>query len=90
MGTGALMPVVGGTGVISRMSTALSSRRRGVGSALLGELLAEARRREWTAVTLETTATWTDARRFYEHHGFVLDRLVAGIGGDDAHYRLEL
>ena len=41
-------------------------------------------------VVLETTATWTGARRLYEHEGFVLDGVVHGPHGDDAHYHLDL
>ena len=89
VGTGAL---VGGPDVpeVVRMSTAHGYRRRGVAAGVLGALVEAARDGGASRVVLETTATWTGARRLYEHEGFVLDGVVHGPHGDDAHYHLDL
>ncbi len=53
-------------------------------------LVGVARRNGWKAVVLETTATWTDAVRFYERFGFELTHYEDGAFGRDAYFRLEL
>jgi putative acetyltransferase len=57
---------------IKSMRTAAHARGRGVASALLDEVLAEARRREYTRVSLETGPQdyFAAARRLYARHGF--------------------
>ena len=59
-------------GEIKSMRTAGHARGRGVASALLGEVLAEARRREYTRISLETGPQdyFASARRLYARHGF--------------------
>ncbi|MEU4387834.1 GNAT family N-acetyltransferase [Promicromonospora sp. NPDC023805] len=59
-------------GEIKSMRTAARARGRGVASALLSEVLAEARRREYTRVSLETGPQdyFASARRLYARHGF--------------------
>jgi putative acetyltransferase len=59
-------------GEIKSMRTAAHARGRGVASALLDEVLAEARRREYTRVSLETGPQdyFASARRLYARHGF--------------------
>jgi putative acetyltransferase len=59
-------------GEIKSMRTAAHARGRGVASALLDEVLAEARRREYTRVSLETGPQdyFAPARRLYARHGF--------------------
>jgi putative acetyltransferase len=59
-------------GEVKSMHTAATARGRGVGKALLGHLLAEARRRGYPRVSLETgtTAAFAPARRLYEAAGF--------------------
>jgi putative acetyltransferase len=55
------------------MHTAESARGRGVGSALLGEIMATARARGMSRLSLET-GSWPyfrPARALYARHGFV-------------------
>ncbi|MEY2849267.1 MAG: hypothetical protein RI885_1934 [Actinomycetota bacterium] len=60
-------------GEIKSMRTVAASRGRGVASALLVELIAEAQRRGYRRVSLETGTQdyFAPARRLYERHGFV-------------------
>jgi putative acetyltransferase len=59
-------------GEVKSMHTADSARRRGVGSALMQHLIAEARRSGLTRLSLETGswAYFEPARAFYRRHGF--------------------
>ncbi|MFC4626745.1 GNAT family N-acetyltransferase [Promicromonospora alba] len=59
-------------GEIKSMRTAAHARGRGVASALLGEVLAEAHRRGYTRISLETGPQdyFAAARRLYARHGF--------------------
>jgi putative acetyltransferase len=59
-------------GEIKSMRTAAHARGRGVASALLTAVLAEARRRRWARVSLETGSQdyFAPARRLYARHGF--------------------
>lgn len=59
-------------GEIKSMRTAADARGRGVASALLDEVLAEARRRGYTRISLETGPQdyFAPARRLYARHGF--------------------
>jgi putative acetyltransferase len=61
-----------GHGEIKSMRTAAHARGQGVASALLETILIEARRREYTRVSLETGSQdfFTPARRLYARHGF--------------------
>jgi predicted GNAT family N-acyltransferase len=67
VGTGRLV-IAGERGIIGRMAVLPGARGRGVGSALLRELLAEARRRGLRAVQL---AAQLHARPFYARFGFM-------------------
>jgi putative acetyltransferase len=60
-------------GEIKSMRTASSYVRRGVASSLLGHLIAEARRRRYRRLSLETGAMdyFAPARRLYGTFGFV-------------------
>lgn len=60
-------------GEIKSMRTAGPARGRGVASALLDAVLAEARRRGYPRVSLETGTEdyFAPARRLYARHGFV-------------------
>jgi GNAT superfamily N-acetyltransferase len=51
----------------------VSERVAGVGSSLIGHLLADGRRRGLARIFLETETHNTRVRGFYERHGFVVD-----------------
>ena len=75
IGTGRLLP----EGKIGRMAVVKEWRRRGVGAELLEALVAEARRRGFTEVSLSAQL---QAAEFYRSHGFVAEGKVyeeAGI-----------
>jgi ribosomal protein S18 acetylase RimI-like enzyme len=86
VGTGALVARGRAEAQVVRMSVAKSRRRSGVGSAVLAVLLEAARSRGCRRIVLETASSWTDAREFYEHHGFQLSHYAAG----DAYFFLDL
>ncbi len=73
LGCGALKQIDLHHGEIKSMRTAESARRRGVARAVLGHLLAEAGRRGYTRLSLETGAQpfFEPARRLYASAGFV-------------------
>lgn len=64
IGTGRLTP----DHRIGRMAVLSAWRGHGVGEALLRALLAEARQRQWPAISLHAQV---DAERFYARHGFL-------------------
>ena len=73
VGVGALRPVTPDHGEIKSMHTAEAARGRGVGSALLREIMRTARARGMSRISLETGA-WAyflPARALYARHGFV-------------------
>lgn len=73
LGVGALMRLSADHGEIKSMHTAEAARRRGVGSALLREIMAAARARGMSRLSLET-GSWpyfAPAREFYARHGFI-------------------
>jgi putative acetyltransferase len=72
LGCGALAEVGPGHGEVKSMRTAPTALRRGVGRAVLGEILAEARRRRLAQVSLETGSDdfFAPARALYAAHGF--------------------
>ena len=75
LGTARLLP----DGHIGRMAVLPEARRRGVGSAMLQELLAAARARGLTRVLIHARL---HAREFYSAHGFEVTSAVyleAGI-----------
>jgi GNAT superfamily N-acetyltransferase len=90
LGVGMVVPAAPLEGEVKRMSVARSARRRGIGTALLRELVAAARREGWRVLRLETTAEWDDAVRFYIASGFVLSHHEHGVFGRDAFFRLDL
>ncbi|GHH77629.1 GNAT family N-acetyltransferase [Promicromonospora soli] len=77
LGCGALSELDPGTepreGEIKSMRTTAQARGKGVATALLGAVLAEAERRKYTRVSLETGTQdyFAPARRLYARHGFV-------------------
>jgi putative acetyltransferase len=73
VGVGALKPLDPGHGEIKSMHTAEAARGRGVGSALLRQIMAEARAAGLRRLSLET-GSWPyflPARALYARHGFV-------------------
>ena len=69
-GTGALIREEPGVGRLVRMSVDCRFRRRGIGRSLVAYLLAEARRRGYRRVVLETNDDWNDAIGLYLACGF--------------------
>lgn len=72
-GCGALRDLGGGEGELKSMRTAGHARGRGVGATILDFLIAQARRRSYHHVRLETGTQeyFAPARRLYARHGFV-------------------
>jgi putative acetyltransferase len=73
LGVGALKQLSDDHGEIKSMRTAPGALGRGVGTAMLGHILAEARRRGCRKVSLETGCTepFAAALRLYERERFV-------------------
>ena len=78
-GTGTLKPSHDGRAEIVRMSVAKNSRRTGIGSLILSQLMNIARERGVCEVTLETSSSWASAIEFYIASGF---RKSHESGGD--------
>jgi putative acetyltransferase len=72
LGCGALKELDAAHGEIKSMRTAAAHRRRGVARALLEHILAEARRRGYSRLSLETGSNepFEAARRLYAAFGF--------------------
>jgi len=73
VGVGALKRLSAAHGEVKSMHTAEAARGRGVGSALLGQILAAARASGMSRLSLET-GSWpyfAPARALYARHGFV-------------------
>ncbi len=72
MGIGALKSLGAGEGEIKSMRTAPGALGRGVGGAMLAQLVAEARAMGLTRLSLETGSTpdFAAALRLYEREGF--------------------
>ncbi|BFI95720.1 MAG: GNAT family N-acetyltransferase [Rhodanobacter sp.] len=73
MGCGALKELDAAHGEIKSMRTAAGHLRKGVSREILDAILAEARRRGYSRVSLETgsTAAFAPAHALYEQAGFV-------------------
>ena len=73
LGVGALKELAPDHGEIKSMRTAPAALGRGVGRKLLNHIVAEARRRGYTRLSLETGSTepFNAALRLYESEGFV-------------------
>ena len=86
LGCGALKELDAGTGEIKSMRTAAAAKRRGVASALLGHIVAEARRRGYARLYLETGSAdfFAPARALYARFGFQPCGPFAGYT-DDPH-----
>lgn len=72
LGCGALKELSSGHGEIKSMRTSAAHRRQGVGRAMLEHIIAEARRRSYRRLSLETGSmpAFEPARRLYESSGF--------------------
>lgn len=72
MGCGALKELNATHGEIKSMRTAPAHRRKGVGAAMVDHIVAEARRRAYRRLSLETgsQAAFEPARRLYARLGF--------------------
>ena len=90
VGTGTVFPDGHGTVAIKRMSVAPAYRRRGVGRAIVVELVETARAWGVGRVVLETSAHWDDVVEFYQRCGFVLTHHHEGDYGRDAWFALAL
>lgn len=68
-------PFVEGAGVlaVNGLAVAPSARGRGIGSALLDAVTAEAKRRGARKITLHVFGTNAAAQRLYERHGYVVE-----------------
>jgi len=84
LGCGALKELDPGHGEIKSMRTATPHLRRGVGRAMLDFILAEARRRGYRRLSLETgsAAAFEPARRLYASAGFTYCQPFAGYVED--------
>lgn len=73
LGCGALRQLDARHGEIKSMRTANAHRGRGVGASMLEHILAEARRRGYARLSLETGTppAFDAARRLYARYGFV-------------------
>ena len=73
LGCAALAELTATHGEIKSMRTTAGARRRGVATRLLSTVIAEARRRGYRRVSLETGTQpfFEAAHRLYERHGFV-------------------
>ena len=72
LGCGALKELDPGHGEVKSMRTAIAHRGKSVGRAMLEHLIAEARRRSYVRLSLETGSmgAFVPARRLYESFGF--------------------
>lgn len=73
LGVGALKRLTDDHGEVKSMHTAEHARRRGVGGIMLGHIIATARERGMTRLSLETgsSAYFHPAVALYQRHGFV-------------------
>ena len=73
VGVGALKELEPGHGEVKSMRTAPKHLGRGVGGVILAYIVAEARRRGYTRLSLETGSTpeFAGALRLYERDGFI-------------------
>jgi putative acetyltransferase len=85
-GTGALKQLSGTHGEVKSMRTSGALRGRGVASAILTHLLAQARAQGWERVSLETGSQpfFAPARALYARHGFTVCGPFEGYREDPA------
>ena len=90
IGTGTVVPRGDATAEIRRMSVAPAHRQRGVGRALVTELLTTARGWGHHRVVLETSSSWTEVVAFYQRCGFEITHHHDGPSGCDTWFAIEL
>lgn len=69
-GTGALKTVAPGVAQMVRVSVCSAQRRRGIGRAIVTQLVQSARQRRYERVLVETNNDWSDAIGLYRSCGF--------------------
>jgi ribosomal protein S18 acetylase RimI-like enzyme len=69
-GTGALKTVAPGVAQMVRVSVCPAQRRRGIGRAIVMQLVQAARQRHYDRVLVETNNDWPDAIGLYRSCGF--------------------
>ena len=69
-GTGALKTVAPGVAQMVRVSVCSAQRRRGIGRAIVTQLVQAARQRQFERVLVETNNNWSDAIGLYRSCGF--------------------
>lgn len=84
LGCGALKELTAAHGEVKSMRTAFAHRRKGVARALLQHIIAEARRRSYARLSLETGSmpAFEPARKLYESFGFTYCSPFAGYTED--------
>ena len=84
LGCGALKQLDPAHGEIKSMHTAERHRGRGVAAGMVAHIIAEARRRGYRRLSLETGSmdAFAPARTLYARHGFVPCAPFAGYGPD--------
>lgn len=92
LGIGALKALGDGSGEIKSMRTDPSCLRRGVAAALLGHIVAEARRRGYSRLSLETGSgpSFEPALALYRKHGFANGEAFDDYAGSDFNQFLHL
>ncbi len=84
LGCGALQELAPTHGEIKSMRTVAHRRRTGVGRALLAHIIAEAKARAYTRLSLETGSmpAFVPAQRLYESFGFAYCQPFANYSAD--------
>src|SRR5713226_665110 len=81
VGTGALILHGEGISEMVRISTRKTYRRRGIGQAIVTDLVDVARQRGDRRIIVKTNASWHDAIHLYQRLGFVeYERTALGVG----------
>jgi GNAT superfamily N-acetyltransferase len=78
VGTGTILPRLGGVAEIVRMSVSAGSRNTGVGQLIASRLIDTARAWNCERVIVETASHWTEVVAFYQRCGFQITHEVDG------------
>ena len=90
VGTGTILPRLGGVAQIVRMSVAAGSRSTGVGQLIATRLIDAARVWSCQRVVVETASHWTEVVAFYQRCGFRITHEVDGGFCRDTFFELIL